>query len=298
MTDFLALLYNKNELSQAGIPGPPHTMADLKTDAKKVVRKKWAKYGFETGGTFYSALPFLYAYGGGMFDGHDKVIVKSNGSVRGLTFLLNLENRTNHAMPSDLDLSNGVSNMLSDFMKGTTAMIFDGPYDVKKILTGSSFKNPGNLGIAAIPTGSAGQTGRSPLGGQSYVISARTAYPAQAYKFIEFMSSTANQMKIAEANHTLPTLRSAYQGKVCKDRFVSAFLSIRDTAVARPPITQGAYLFDVADPSVWAALTGSLSGPRRADHALYAVADSWNQLGAGTLPQSTFTPDTSPTACP
>ena len=290
VTDFLALLYNKNELAKAG---PPHTTADFETDAKEVVQKKRAKYGFETGGTLYSALPFLYAYGGGMFDRQDKIIVNSNGSARGLGFLLNLENRTNHAMPSEVDPSNAVP----DFMKGTTAMIFDGSYDVKKILTGSSFKNPSNLGIAAIPTGVAGQTGRSPLGGQSYVISARTAYPAQAYKFIEFMSSTANQMKIAEANHTLPTLRSAYQGKVCKDPFISAFLSIKDTAVARPPITQGAYLFDVADPSIWAALSGSLSGPRRANHALNAVADSWNQLGAGTLPQSTFTPGTSPTAC-
>jgi len=232
-----------------------------------------------------------------MFDQDNKVIVSSDGSVRGLAFLLNLENRANHAMPSALDVSNGLSNMVPDFMDGTTAMIFDGPYDVKKILTGSSFKNPRNLGIAAIPTGSAGQTGRSPLGGQSYVISARTAYPAQAYKFIEFMSSTANQMKIAEANHTLPTLRSAYQGKVCKDPFISAFLRIKDTAVARPAITQGAYLFDVADPSIWAALSGSLSGPRRADHALYAVAGSWNQLGAGALPPPTFTPGTSPAPC-
>jgi len=297
VTDFLALLYNKNELAKAGITGPPHTMAHFETDAKTVVEKKRAKYGFETGGTFYSALPFLYAYGGGMFDQHNKIIVHSDGSVRGLDFLLNLENSTNHAMPSEVDLSNGPSNMVPDFMKGTTAMIFDGPYDVKEILTGSSFKNHRNLGIAAIPTGAAGQTGRSPLGGQSYVISARTAYPAQAYKFIEFMSSTANQMKIAEANHTLPTLRSAYKGKVCKDPFISEFLRIKDTAVARPPITQGAYLFDVADPSIWAALSGSLSGPRRADHALNAVADSWNQLGAGTLPQSTLTPGTSPTAC-
>ena len=61
-------------------------------------------------------------------------------------------------------------------------MIFDGPYDVPEILTGPSFKgNPGNLGIAGIPTCPAGtptchagQTG-SPLGGQSYVISAGTS---------------------------------------------------------------------------------------------------------------------------
>ncbi len=185
-------------------------------------------------------------------------------------------------------------------MNGTTAMIFDGPYDVKQILTSPKSKlNQRNLGIAAIPTcppGSStclpGQTG-SPLGGQSYVISAGTAYPAEAYKFISFMSSEPRQAAIAEANHTLPTRKSAYQSAVCSDPVIKEFLSIENTVVARPVITQDAYLFDVADPSIWAALADT----RSAGDALNAVADSWNQLGAGNLPQSTFTPSTSPTAC-
>ena len=43
--------------------------------------------------------------------------------------------------------------MVSDFMNGKTAMIFDGPYDVSQILKGRVFReNPGNLGIAPIPT--------------------------------------------------------------------------------------------------------------------------------------------------
>ncbi len=292
VTDFLALLYNKHELAKADITDPPSTMADFEADAEKVVQQKKAKYGFETGGTFYSALPFLYAYGGGMFDQDNKILVNSNGSVEGLQSLVNLESNPDHAMPPGVDFSNGLGNMVQDFMNGTTAMIFDGPYDVKQILTGSSFKDAGNLGIAAIPTGPSGQTG-SPLGGQSYVISAGTAYPAQAYQFIKFMSSTASQVKIAEANYTLPTRQSAYQGAVCSNTVIKAFLSIEKTVVARPVITQGAYLFDVADPSISAALTGA----RSADDALNAVAASWNQLGAGNLRQSTFTPGTSSTAC-
>ena len=60
--------------------------------------------------------------------------------------------------------------------------------------------------------GPAGQTG-SPLGGQSYVISAGTAHPDEAYKFISFMSSPSSQAAIAEANHTLPTRQSAYQDR-------------------------------------------------------------------------------------
>ena len=35
-------------------------------------------------------------------------------------------------MPSKVDFSNGVNNMITDFMSGRTAMIFDGPSDVSR----------------------------------------------------------------------------------------------------------------------------------------------------------------------
>jgi arabinogalactan oligomer/maltooligosaccharide transport system substrate-binding protein len=301
VTDFLALLYNKKELENAGITSlPPPTMAAFEADAVQVAQnreKDKATYGFETGGTFYSALPFLYASGGCMFDQHNNIQVDSAGSVAGLNFLVNLQNADNvQVMPQEKSASSAPGTMLSDFMEGKTAMIFDGPYDVKGILTGSKsvFKdNTGNLGIAPIPMGPGGQTG-SPLGGQSYVIYAGTAHPAEAYKFISFMSSTSSQAAIAEANHTMPTRQSAYQDGVSSDSVINDFLSIGHTAVARPPIPEGGYLFDVADPNIWAALTGAQS----ADEALNQIAYSWKQLGAGNLvSQSTFTPGTSLAAC-
>jgi arabinogalactan oligomer/maltooligosaccharide transport system substrate-binding protein len=166
--------------------------------------------------------------------------------------------------------------MVTDFMSGRTAMIIDGPWDLANILkNGPEFKdNPGNLGIASIPPGPAGQSG-SPLGGQSYVISARTAHPTEAYRFISFMNSTASQVAIAGANHTLPTRHSAYQDKgISNDRVISEFRNIWNSEkVARPAITQSAYLFDALDPSIWAALVGVQSPT----DALGAVADSWNQ---------------------
>ena len=281
VADFLALLYNKNELKKAGITHPPATMTELENDAITVVQRKkldHAKYGFETSGTSYYALPFLYAYGGGMFDGHNNIVVNSSGSVKGLQFLVNMENTG--AMPSNTDFNedNALTNMRTDFMNGRTAMIFDGPFDISQILTGYSFNhNNRNLGIAAIPTGPGGQTG-SPLGGQSYVISASTTHPYEAYQFISFMSSGASQVKIAEANDTLPTRQSAYQDrKISGDSFISAFLKIKETAVARPAIPQGRYLFDMFDPSIWAALVGVQSP----NDALNTVADDWKQLGAG-----------------
>ena len=294
VTDFPALLYNWNELNEAGITSPPVTMDDFEKDAVEIAQKGAAKYGFEFDGSSYGALPFLYACGGGMFDQYDNILVNNSGSVAGLNFLVELQKVGNvQVMPPTPSFSAPPGTMVKDFMNGRTAMIFDGPSDLNGILTssGSVFKkHPGYLGIAPIPTGPGRQT-RAPLGGQSYVISAGTAHPVEAYKFIQFMNSTSSQAAIAEANHTLPTRLSAYQDSgVSSDQFISAFLSFRDTVVARPAGPRTAYLFDTADPDVWAALYGDQSP----DEALNAIAYSWKQLGAGTFTPS---PGTSPEAC-
>ena len=280
VTDFLALLYNKAELANAGITSlPPRTMADFETDAMTVVHHRKALYGFETNGTSYNVLPFLYAFGGRMLDQHNNIVVSGNGSINGLTFLLHLQNN-DQVTPTNVNFStNPVSQIVTDFMSGRTAMIFDGPYDVSTILTGSSFKgNPSNLGVARIPTGPAGQTG-TPGGGQSYVISAGTLHPIEAYDFISFMSSEHSQIEITENNYTLPTRLSIYHDKsVTSEQFISEFLPIVPTVVAQPDIPEAGHLFDVFDPNIAAALDG-VESPTV---ALNAVASAWRQLLAGS----------------
>ena len=284
VTDFLALLYNKRELQKAGITSPPATMADFEADAKRVVQADPKTYGFETDGTSYNVLPFLYAFGGGMLDRHDKILVNSNGSVNGLEFLLKLQYMHN-IMPRGVNFSTGpVTSPVTDFAAGKTAMIFGGPYNVPAILAGSSFKSdPGNLGIAGIPTCptrvttcQAGQTG-SPSGGQSYVISSRTTHPLEAYKFISFMSSLPSQVAIARANHTLPTRKSA-QNSVRGAGYISEFLNLTNTVVPQPAIPEEGDLFDAFDPGIAAALDGAQSPFA----ALNVVADAWKRLLSGS----------------
>ena len=273
VTDFLALLYNKAEFAKAGITSAPTTMADFEADAQKLVSSKAAKYGFETSGASYFALPFLWSFGGGMLDNSNNILVNTPGSVAGLNFLLKLQN-TDKVMPSKIDFSNGYTNMTNDFKDGTTAMIFQGPWETANILTGSAFSTQSNMGIAGIPAGPDGKVG-SPTGGQSYVVYAGTKHPAEAAKFVTFMSSSASQIAIAKANHTLPTRQSAYaDSDVSSNPVIAGYYAVRNTAVSRPVIPQGGQLFTDFDPNVQAALAGSKS----ASDALNAVADKWKAL--------------------
>jgi len=273
VTDFLAVLYNKAEFTKAGISSAPATMTDFEADAQKLVSSGASKYGFETSGASYFALPFLWAFGGGMIDSQNHILVNNSGSVAGLNFLLKLQNQ-DKVMPAKVDVTNGYTNMVNDLKNGTTGMIFDGPWETSNILTGSAFSDAANLGIAGIPTGPTGATG-SPTGGQSYVIYAGTKHPAEAAKFVQFMSSTSSQVAIAKANHTLPTRQSAYtDSSVASDPVISGFYAIRKTAVSRPVILQGGELFNDFDPNIQAALLGQKS----AADALNAVAQKWQAL--------------------
>ncbi|HEY1349844.1 MAG TPA: extracellular solute-binding protein [Ktedonobacteraceae bacterium] len=273
VTDFLALLYNKASFARAGISGPPTSMSQFEADTQKLVSSKATKYGFETSGASYFALPFLWAFGGGMIDPNNTILVNNTGSVSGLNFLLKLQNQ-DKVMPTKVDVANGYNNMVNDLKNGTTGMIFDGPWETSNILGGSAFSDRSNLGIAGIPTGPTGATG-SPTGGQSYVIYAGTRHPAESIKFIQFMSSTASQVAIARANHTLPTRQSAYASSaVSSDQVISGFYAVRSTAVSRPVIPQGGQLFNDFDPNIQAALLGQKS----ASTALNAVADAWKTL--------------------
>ena len=273
VTDFLALLYNKAEFAKAGIASAPTTMAEFEADAQKLVSTKTAKYGFETSGASYFALPFLWSFGGGMIDNSNNILVNNAGSIAGLNFLLKLQN-TDKVMPSKIDFANAYNNMDNDFKDGTTAMIFNGPWQSSDLLSGSAFTDATNFGIAGIPAGPTGVTG-SPTGGQSYVVYAGTKHPAEAAKFVQFMSSTASQIAIAKANHTLPTRQSAYSdSSVSSNPVIAGYYAVRSTAVSRPVIPQGGQLFTDFDPNVQAALAGS----KTAADALNAVADKWKTL--------------------
>jgi arabinogalactan oligomer/maltooligosaccharide transport system substrate-binding protein len=199
--------------------------------------------------------------------------VNNSGSIAGLTFLLKFQNQ-DKVMPSKVDFANGYNNMTNDFKSGTTDMIFQGPWQAADILTGSAFSDKTNLGVAGIPTGPGGATG-SPVGGQSYVIYAGTQHPNEAYKFISFMSSSASQIAIAKANHTLPTRVSAYQNStVSADQVIAAYYAVKSTAVNRPIIPQGGQLFTDFDPNIQAALAGA----KTPTDALNAVAAKWKAL--------------------
>lgn len=279
VTDFLVLYYNKAMLSAAHIATAPKTMDDF--DAANKALTKGSQYGWEFEGSSYFAQAFIFAFGGGLYDTTTTPptpIINNAGSVAGLSFL-----KQELAYAPKVDFQNGYGNTMNDFKSGKVAMIINGPWEYTNILTGTAFSDNTNLGIAAVPmVPSAGDIPRSPAGGQNYVMYAGTKHAAEAFKFMQFMSSESSQAEIAVKNSTLPTRKSAYQDStVTANAAVASFAALLPTQKARPVIPQGGQIYASAS-GFDANLQKFLTGQETAQQAADAIAQGFKNLVSGS----------------
>ena len=113
-------------------------------------------------GDAYWLQPYLWAFGGGLFEVNEEgqvteILVNNEGSVAGLEFLLNDVLGT--IAPADVDFPNDYANAMTAFKEGDVAMIFNGPWSTADVLSGAEFTDPENLGVAVIPAGPDGDQG-------------------------------------------------------------------------------------------------------------------------------------------
>jgi arabinogalactan oligomer/maltooligosaccharide transport system substrate-binding protein len=285
VTDALALLYNKAQFEEAGVEAP-ETMDDFVTVGQTLQDELGLENAFYMRGDAYWLQPFLWAFGGGLFDVDEEgnvteILVNNEGSVAGLEFLLNDVLGT--IAPAEVDFANDYGNAMTAFKDGEVAMILNGPWSTADVLSGAEFSDPANLGIAVIPAGPDGDNG-SPIGGHSYVLYAGMDEAKQqcAAAFVTYLSSAENQGRLASELNLLPTRSSAYElEEVAGNPLIADFGTVIENATARPVVPEGGQIYTDFGPNFQAAWTGD-STPQE---ALDAVAASWETLLAARMAQ-------------
>lgn len=245
VTDSLALLYNKELFSQAGIATPPKTWAEVKASAQAIKQKTGADGLYLNAGGYF-LLPFIYGEGGDMVDAPGKkIVVNSAQNVTGITVAQDLIRSGAAVKPSAND---SYGTMMTLFKEKKVAMVINGPWEVNNIRNAPTFGGIDNLGVAPVPAGSA--KAGTPVGGHNYVIWSgmpQEKVPA-AVAFVKFMSSAESQAFLAEKLGVLPTRTSAYEvASVKANPMISAFKPVLDSAVARPWIPEGGQFFVALD---------------------------------------------------
>lgn len=285
VTDALALLYNKRLFDEAGVEVPA-TMDEFVSAGETLQAETEVDNAFYMRGDAYWLQPFLWAFGGGLFEADaegqvSELLVNNEGSVAGLEFLLNDVLGT--VAPAEVDFPNDYNNAMTGFKEGQVAMIFNGPWSTADVLSGSEFADPENLGIAVIPAGPDGAKG-SPIGGHSYVAYAGMdeAKQACAVEFIRYLSSAENQGRLATELNLLPTRQSAYDlPDVQENRLIAEFGTVIENATARPVVPEGGAIYTDFGPNFQAAWTGD----KEPQQALDDVAAAWTTLLGDRLAQ-------------
>jgi arabinogalactan oligomer / maltooligosaccharide transport system substrate-binding protein len=285
VTDALALLYNRSILEAAGVEAP-ETMEEFISVGETIEAETDVNSAFYMRGDAYWLQPFLWAFGGGLFDVDDQgnvteILVNNEGSVEGLTYLL--DDVLGTIAPESVDFANDYGNAMTAFKAGDVAMIFNGPWSTADVLSGEEFTDPANLGIAVIPAGPDGDRG-SPIGGHSYVVYAGADEATQtcAVEFARYLSSAENQGRLASELNLLPTRTSAYElAEVQDNPLIADFQAVIENATARPVVPEGGAIYAEFGPNFQAAWTGDKS-PQQ---ALDDVSAAWETLLAGRLAQ-------------
>ena len=244
VTDTLALMYNKELFEKAGIDAAPTTWDEVADAAAKL--KKVGADGIYINSGGYFTLPFIYGEGGDIVDAEAQTItVNDEASVAGITEAQDLVKSGAAVKPVAND---PYGTMMTLFKEGKVGMIINGPWEVANIDGDPKFGGFDNLGVAAVPAGSA-QSG-APVGGHNYVIyeGMDAAKADAAIAFVNFMSSAESQAFIAEELGLLPTRQSAYDmPEVAENPKVAAFQPALESAKPRPWIPQGGQFFGPLD---------------------------------------------------
>jgi arabinogalactan oligomer / maltooligosaccharide transport system substrate-binding protein len=245
VTDSLALMYNKELLTKAGVAEAPKTWAEVKTAAQTIKQKTGADGLYINSGGYF-LLPFIYGEGGDLVDAAGKkIVVNSAQNVTGIKVAQDLVKSGAAVKPSAND---SYGTMMTLFKEKKVAMIINGPWEVNSIKGAPAFGGLENLGVAPVPAGSV--KAGAPVGGHNYVI--WSGMPQEkidaAVAFVKFMSSAESQAFLAEKLGVLPTRKSAYEIASVKDNaIISAFKPVVDSAVARAWIPEGGQFFGPLD---------------------------------------------------
>ncbi|MGX1548666.1 extracellular solute-binding protein [Streptomyces adustus] len=246
VTDTLALVYNKQLFTKAGITEAPKTWDDLKKDAA-TIKAKTGVDGYWGSTQAYYAQSFLYGEGTDTVDAAaKKITVNSDAAKKAYgTWLGLFSGKGLHKADTTAD---AYAHIQDAFVNGKVAAIVQGPWEITNFYKGSAFSDKSNLGIATVPAGSAGKAG-APTGGHNLSVYAGSdkAHQDAALKFVNFMTSAKSQSTIALKNSTLPTRDDAYTDQVKADPGIAGYGTVLAAAQPRPALPEYSSLWGPLD---------------------------------------------------
>jgi multiple sugar transport system substrate-binding protein len=193
----LAMWYNKDLFSAAGISSPPTTWDQVTTDACKLTDKSKKQYGAVVSADPARWLAFVIAAGGSLFNKtQTKVTINSPQAKEALDWYAGLVQKGCAAIPSTVGAGwNGEA-----FGRTNGAIVFEGNWMTNYMQT--TFPSV-HWGTASLPKGPKGNGNLAFTA--AYVISRHTSHPQEALTFLKYLTGKTGETRWAQLNSYIPS---------------------------------------------------------------------------------------------
>ncbi|MGW1027152.1 sugar ABC transporter substrate-binding protein [Streptomyces sp. NPDC002577] len=253
----IALFYNKDMLSEAGV-AVPRTWDELKAAAAKLTRQ--GRYGMavDANPTFegtWQFLPFLWSNGG------NEKQLDTPQAAQALQLWVDLV-KSGSMSKSVLNWTQ--ADIHEQFVAGKAAMMINGPWRIPAL---NKDKNL-HWGVAPIPVPQTGQTPVTPLGGEVWTVpqSASKARQEKAAQVLACLNDSTNMLTLAKQHFTVPsrsTVASQYAEQVPS---MAAF--VKSVEAARARTSELGVKWPKAATGIYTAIQSALTGEQTPEEAL------------------------------
>jgi len=234
------LFYNKAMFAKAGLT-PPTTWQDLLSDAKKLTNPATQTYGLALQGASVSeGMHFEYIFarqnGGSPFNAQNQPTFTTTANVDAIKQYLDLMS-SGLVNPSDAQQSNG-TQQTTEFAHNKAGMIMVQNGTINALA--SLGMTPSQYGVVPIPAPSPLPSGGKDLAsfvaGTNIAIFKNTPHLDAAIKFVNFMTSKAEQQILDEKYQLLPVLNGAALNFFSDQSMAQTFTSILNTQAEALPV--------------------------------------------------------------
>jgi len=263
------IFYRTDIAKKAGITAPPKTWDELKTMAVAMQEKGGAKYGFALKTQDWQQfLPFVWQNGGEVFDG-EEFTFDTPEVIEATAFYKSFFDE-GLAPPSTLD----AFDPAPVFVRGTHPMFIGGPAEVSTVseLGGKGFAD--KWALATMPTK---DSGTSFVGGGNLVVFEQSENKEAAWKFVDWMSQPAQQVRFFEESADLPAVEDAWNDPaLTRDKNIAIFGKQLEDTKAPPAIARWEEIGSMLNTEIEKALSGSAPP----EESLQGIQEKAESIGA------------------
>ncbi|XUL85345.1 extracellular solute-binding protein [Streptomyces galilaeus] len=273
--DTRVIYYRTDLAKKAGYATAPKTFAEFKAMTKALQTKAGAKWGAALipSGTdsFQSSLPFAWSAGAALMNSAGtKWTFDTPEMTAGLKYYQSFFKEG----IADPNLTTTPGGREAAFVKGTTPVLIDGPYEIGALDTagGSGFDK--KYTAMTIPKD---QSSTSFVGGGNLVVFKKSANSGAAWKLVQYLSEASVQASWYKTTGDLPAVQSAWDDpSLTADPKLAVFKEQLNDTKSPPANTAWTQVSAAADTELEKIVKGT--DPATALKALQSSADS---IGTG-----------------